>query len=189
MGSLLGRELTRFQLKNGKDAVIRYMLWDDSREMMRFINTVSKEDTYILLSGEQFSYEEEAGFVTSQLIEIEKKNCVYLLCFVDDKLVGTFSALRNVHARKRELHVVNVGLIVSKHVRGQGIGKKLMEYGLTEIKKQMQGIKIVTLSLFANNEVGLRLYKNLGFVEHGRLKDGVKHGNTYVDHVFMHKII
>lgn len=187
MRSNLGREVQHFKTKDGRDASIRYLSWDDVRPMQHFVNTVSKEDTYILLSGEQFSFEQEADFVSKQLVQIEKRDCVYLLCFIQGDLVGTFSATRNIHARRREQHVANLGLIVSKDVRNQGVGKKLMEIGLIEVKNQLEGIKIVTLGVFSNNTIAHRLYLNLGFKHYGRIVGGVKHGNSYVDHIYMYK--
>lgn len=54
------------------------------------------------------------------------------------------------------------GMYVIKEVRGQGIGKKLLEYLLNEIKKHSQ-FKVVRLGVFTSQEVAINLYKSLDF--------------------------
>jgi len=53
--------------------------------------------------------------------------------------------------------------------RGSGLGWKLLEYSLTELK--MQGIARVMLEVRASNEPARALYERLGFVVDGVRKD------------------
>lgn len=186
MESLVGREIARFYTKDKKQAVISYMSWGDLHDMRVFINTVSQEDTYITLSGEEVSLEEEMRFVSDSLKEIELRDAVFLVCRIDGFLVSIFSVFRNKHSRKRELHVGTLGLIVSSEYRNQGIGKQLLQIGLDEVKRTLKNLGIVTLSVFASNEFAHRLYMRNGFREYGRLPRGVLHKDTFVDHIYMY---
>ncbi|MCA9508859.1 MAG: GNAT family N-acetyltransferase [Myxococcales bacterium] len=57
-------------------------------------------------------------------------------------------------------------LAVDKHFRGQGLGQKLMEHALGQLKQQ--GARFVTLTTRTINTQALKLYLKLGFVEKSR---------------------
>lgn len=177
----------RFDLRTGQEAVISYASWDDIRGIREFINTVSKEDTYVTLSGEQFSLEEEITFVSESLKQVELGDGVYLVCKVEGRVVGVFTVFRNKQSRKREMHVGTLGLIVAENFRNQGIGKQLMQIGLEEVKRTINDIHIVVLTVFASNEYAHRLYTRFGFREYGRLPRGIYHKDRFVDHIYMYK--
>lgn len=59
---------------------------------------------------------------------------------------------------------------------------------LYESKKKL-GLKIVKLYVFNTNKVGRNLYKNIGFKDIGRIKNGVLHNGEYKDDVIMTKIL
>ena len=79
---------------------------------------------------------------------------------------------------------VAVGILL-----GVGIGRLLMQHILAEAEKEIQGLKIIRLGVFANNPVALEMYKSLGFVELGNLPNGLLHKGEYVAHIYMYKVL
>lgn len=69
-------------------------------------------------------------------------------------------------------------------MKGRGIGrcivKKLMHYVF-----EICGKKRMWLDYFETNEVGRKLYTDMGFVEEGRLRKAVKVNGNYLDLIIM----
>jgi ribosomal protein S18 acetylase RimI-like enzyme len=64
-----------------------------------------------------------------------------------------------------------------------------MELILKEAEKELGELKIVTLEVYATNEVAQNLYKKMGFVEYGKLPKGVMRSGTFEDRLMMYKNI
>ena len=103
---------------------------------------------------------------------------IFLVAEVNGKVVGYnmcriefgVSNLRTSFARKG--HVISVA--VMQGFRGLGIGKALMELGLTRVKES--GAAEIYLEVRVSNMVAVTLYKKLGFkvvrVSEGYYRDG-----------------
>jgi hypothetical protein len=87
--------------KSGKEVTIRPPTWGDVQIDLHYINTLSREDTYITFSGEQLTYSQEEKYVKDCIDKISKGDMVKLMCFVDGELAGvcpvshTTKTLRN----------------------------------------------------------------------------------------------
>ncbi len=81
-------------------------------------------------------------------------------------------------------HVGNLGIIVARNYRDQGIGRKLIEFALEEAKKLNNKKKII-LSCFSTNERAINLYKSIGFKEIGIRKNQFFIQNKFYDEVLM----
>ena len=57
-------------------------------------------------------------------------------------------------------HVGELGIFIKKGYRDKGIGELMMQQALKYANKE--GIKIVKLSVFANNDRAIHLYKKFG---------------------------
>lgn len=170
--------------KKGKSIVVRYPKEGDAEAMWAYINQLSKEQTFILFQGEEIAFKDEEEYLKKTLEKIEKKKAVQLLVFSNDKLVG----ISEVNLRDRAIaHEGVFGISVSKEYRGEGIGKKLMELVLKEAKKNLLQLRIVTLGVFSNNLLAIKIYKKFGFKEFGKLPAGILHKGKYVDHIYMYK--
>lgn len=68
--------------------------------------------------------------------------------------------------------------------RGQGFGKEavklILQYGFMQLK-----LNKIYLRIICNNNAAISLYKELGFVEEGRLKEDYRRGNEYYDVIQM----
>jgi len=170
--------------KNGTDISIRYPKLSDGEEMLRYINTLSKEETFILFQGEQLTLSEETKFVRTLLKKITKNKAVTLLVFHDNVLIGNSGITMKEKAERR---VGDFGISIAKEFRGKGIGKLLMGLVLEEGKKHLEGFEICTLGCFQNNVPALEMYKQFGFQIFGTLPEGIQHKGTLVDHVFLYR--
>lgn len=169
---------------DGRPLIIRYPQEGDAQILRDYINTLSSEQSFIRFQGEQVSIEFETKYLHEQLEKIEKKMAVLLFAFVDSVLIGN----SGIEMKDRvEAHEGVFGISIAKNCRGQGIGKLLMQTVLEEAIKQIPQLKIVTLSVFANNKNAYQMYKNFGFVEYGMLPKGIICKGEYIDHIYLYK--
>lgn len=90
---------------------------------------------------------------------------------------------------KAERHIGEFAISILSEIRGQGIGKLLMDHVISESKKRLTGLEIITLSVFANNIRASNMYQKFGFVEYGNLKGGVLYRGKPVDHIYLYKSV
>src|SRR3989339_1623298 len=137
-----GKIVFKGKSKKGKSFLIRYPKKDDVKSLLHFVNTLSKERTFISYQGEQVALELETKYLKDELSAIKDRRNVMLLAFSGDLLVG------NTSIKLRERTSKHVGLLsisVAKDFRGEGIGKKLMELVLKEAEENLADLRIVTL--------------------------------------------
>ncbi|MEX2028448.1 MAG: GNAT family N-acetyltransferase [Candidatus Curtissbacteria bacterium] len=172
--------------KNGTQVTLRYPTKDDTQVMCDYINSLSDERTYISFQGEHMTLEEEQQYLNNLLEKFKEHKCLQILAFVQDKLIGTTSIDMG---ERTSSHIGNFGISVAKDFRGQGIGKLLMQTALDEAVKEIPNLQIVTLGVFSNNDLAKKMYEDFGFVEYGRLPQGVKLEAESTDHVHMYKVV
>lgn len=172
--------------KTGEDILVRYPEGGDVKKMLKYINELSKERTFIRYQGEQETLESETKYLKSRLEAIKNKKTVHLLAFSNNRLI----AATDIHMMdKTEKHVGIFGISVIKDFRGKGLGKLLMELILKEAKKEIPEIKIVTLGVYSTNDIARSLYEKLGFIEYGMLPNGITRDGKFEDTILMYKNI
>lgn len=170
--------------KTNQPFLIRYLDVGDTQILLDYINTLSKEQTFIRFQGEQLSIEEEQQFVDKNISGIQKGRAVQLLAFSDSKLIGV-SGVNMME--KVEKHNGLFGISLAKEFRSEGIGTILMEKVLEESENNLEGLKIIILTMFGTNDVAKKLYEKMGFIEYGRLPEGIIFKDQFVDYVYMYK--
>ena len=105
------------------------------------------------------------------------------MAFDGETLVGTSDIKISYGAEK---HVGIFGIIIKKEYRNQGIGTALMTKIITEAHNYIDGLEIITLGVFADNDCALHLYKKLGFKQYGKLPNGMMRKGQYCDHIYMY---
>jgi RimJ/RimL family protein N-acetyltransferase len=165
------------------NCLFRYPTIDDAEQMLRYINAISLEQTYINMQGEQLTIDAEIAWLTTQLREIEAGNTVQLLSVLDDEIIGVAGIHRQSHVAH---HTGVLGISVAKAYRGLGIGRSLMTTLIAEAKARISGLSIISLDVFGSNEPGIHLYQSLGFLEYGRLPGGIIHQGNEVDRISMY---
>ncbi len=178
--------VSSFKDKSSRVVTFRYPTINDVEKLKNYINQISLEKTYILYQGEQQTLESETKWLNEKLEKISQQKCVYLCAFCDNQLIGSSEITLKDEVKS---HIGSFGIIIDKNFRGLGIGKKLMELVISESVKNIPKLKIIELEVFGNNLIAKKLYEKLGFIEFGRLPEGILHQGKYVDSVLMFKKI
>lgn len=176
--------VSKFKLEDGREVVIRYPELGDLKEMTRYINTLSKEQTFITFQGNEISLKDERKHLKNMLDKIKKGLAVQLLIFHNNQLVGITDIKMYEHALK---HEGVFGITIAKEFRGVGLGKKIMELVIDETIKKLPQLKVITLGVFSDNPLAQNLYKSFGFKEYGRLPEIISHKDHLDDHIYMFK--
>ena len=180
----LGTIIYQGVTKKETPIILRYPTKADVEKAMIFINTISKEQTFVTFQGQQLSLDEEKKYMLPFLNKIEINEAIKLFAYHKNELIGISDI---VPQERISSHVGTLGLIIKKEYRGEGLGTLLIKLILEEVKKIKQ-IRIIHLTVFNDNNIGLNLYKKMGFMIYGNLPQGVKHKDHFDDHVFMYKL-
>lgn len=179
-----GKRVFEGRSRQGKSILIRSLQKNDAEALCRYVNALSSERTFVRFQGEQVSLEGERAYITSQLQRIEKQQAVQLVALCEGTVVGVAEVgMKDLV----EQHVGAFGISIAKAYRGEGIGALLMETVLKEAIAAMPQLRIIVLEVFSDNTLAIAWYQKSGFVEYGRLPEGILHNNTYVDAVYMYK--
>lgn len=128
--------------------------------------------------------EHRATTIESAAQRIAPNDAGYVLgAFVDGELRGMVGFAREKTAKRRHRAMV-WGVYVAPELRGQGVGKKLLET-LIERARQLPGLERLVLATNAADPKATRLYKSVGFVPFGVEPAALKIGEQYVDDVHM----
>ena len=150
--------------------------------MWEYINTLSKEKTFIRFQGEKISLKEETVYLDTMLKKIEAKKAVKILAFCEKELIGICDV--NIQD-KTERHIGLFGITIKKEWRNKGIGKKLMDLTINEARNNLKGLQLIILGVFANNPKAIKMYHRFGFKKYGLLPNGVYLQDKLVDHINM----
>lgn len=177
-----GQHVGTFQSKKENEIIVRFVVSEDAENLLEYINTLSREDTFITLSGEQYTLEEEKKYIQGWIEGMALGTEAALVSYCGDELISIANVHRGV---RREKHIGTIGLSIKKEYRGQGIGSRVLKYVCT-VSKQM-GLRILKLQVYSPNHAAITLYIKEGFKEVGRIPEGALLHNEYVDEIIMVK--
>ena len=165
------------ELTDGRKATFDWLKREDIPEVVEVLNDVIKESRYLFMNDQITDMEKELQWFDRGT----KEGMLYLTARVDGKLIGGAS----IHPQTdKHTHIASYGIFIDKNYRNLELGT-LMTKELVEIAKK-QGLEILQLSVYANNERAFHVYKKCGFKEAGRLTNGVKFlDGTYTDEILM----
>ncbi len=181
-----GKIIFEGHTRSGLAVTLRYPHQDDTYALWEFINTLSQEQTYILIQGVEISLESEQHYVQRMLEHIAAGQLVQILAFSADRLIGNTEIRLGTFTSS---HVGSLGIAIAQPYRGQGLGELLMHTVYSEAVACLEGLRVVTLSVFGNNPAAIHLYRKVGFVEYGLLPGGYRHRDQYVDSIYMMKSV
>ncbi len=164
--------------------VFRYPQPGDAPAFLDYINTVSREETFISFQGEQLTLEQEEAWLSDRLAELERGVNVTLAAVLDDRVVGASGMGLKPLA---ERHIGVLGISIAQDFRGQGVGTGLFQSVIAEAEQHLRGLRIIELGVFANNPIAHAMYQKHGFIEYGRLPGGILRRGEYVDHIYMYR--
>jgi RimJ/RimL family protein N-acetyltransferase len=129
--------------------------------------------TYDLMSRDQFRPIFDSVLKSQTLYVAER----------DEEIIGTY---RLISKSDRQKHTVYIGgFTIKQSLQGQGLGSKLLSFIKSECAAQ--GKTRIELTVDVNNAGAIALYKKMGFVEEGVLKNSYKLNSTnqYYDEYLM----
>lgn len=171
---------------NDLEIKIRYPLPGDEIPITKYINALSDERTFVSFQGEQETVESQKEFLEHKSYGVKNNKTVILIAFCGDEIAG----VSEIELDKRtSRHIGILAIAIAKKYRGIGLGKILLEKTINESIEKLLGLEIIILGVFGRNTVAINMYKKFGFIEEGRLPNGVKLENGYDDHIFMYKVV
>lgn len=177
-----GEVIREFVAKDGRRVILRTLKWEDLDDLLDFINSLVEEGANILRT-EKVSREEEIEWLSGIFKRLEKGEIFCVAAEVDGRLVANSEILKGTGNSR---HVGVIGIAIKKGFRGIGIGTEMMK-ALQEYARKM-GLKVLTLSVFANNQHAINLYKKMGFIETGRIPKRFFKDGAYIDEIIMTKV-
>ena len=97
------------------------------------------------------------------------------------EIVGRLSVGRDSHPASA--HVADLGLMVARGHRRQGIGRALLEAAVEWARTH--GVEKLELHVFPYNEPAIRLYESFGFEREGYRRRHYRRPDGYVDAILM----
>lgn len=167
----------RFKLADSRTVTFEELEEKDLAEVVKVLNSVIREDVYLLFNEEITDMEEERRWYYDRM----KAGMTYLVARVNRKVVGGASIEPK---RAKQSHIVVYGVFIKNEYRSLGIGTELTKAMIKIAKKR--GFEIMELIVYASNPRAKHVYEKCGFREIGMMKKGVKmRDGTYTDEIFM----
>jgi len=154
---------------------------DDAPALARLAEEVSGEPEAWLISseGEWRSVADERRYLKA--LRRYPHAAVFVAERSDGAIVGRLSVARDTHPASA--HVADLGLMVAKDARRQGVGRALMEAAVDWAR--VAGIRKLELHVFPWNEPAIRLYEQFGFEREGYRKGHYHRAGEDVDAILM----
>jgi RimJ/RimL family protein N-acetyltransferase len=179
-----GTILRTFAARDGRRVVLRTPTLNDLDDLLSVINSLVEEQANILVD-EKVTREDELDWLSTALARLEKDETIYVIAEVDDRVVGNSELGRKTTGRDR--HVGTIGIAIRDGFREIGIGTEMIKTLIDQAKSR--GLKVLTISTFANNERAHHVYQKLGFVDTGRIPKKFFKEGKYIDEILMARVL
>lgn len=144
------------------------------------LRTVAAERVYIEML-EPPPLEKVIGFQT----ELIQKNGPVFYAVDGEKVIGWCDVFP--FSNPRQAHRGGLGMGLLANYRGQGLGSLLLNKTLEKAKEF--GLEKVELNVYTTNTNAIALYKKVGFIEEGLIKNYRKLDGRYFDSLVMAKFL
>ncbi|UYQ93223.1 GNAT family N-acetyltransferase [Chitinophaga horti] len=174
-------------LPNGSTLIIRRPTLEDAPALLEIFRQMTRESDFLLYTHAEamkFGLRDEEDFIRQYLLQPRH---LLLLAEANGQIVGSITI--NQGRQQKQAHLGELGIAVLRDWWNMGIGRRLMTAALRWVEEHAE-IEIVHFSVFANNEKAIQLYRNFGFLECGRMPQGVKGTDgQFIDLITMSKRI
>jgi RimJ/RimL family protein N-acetyltransferase len=161
--------------------LVRHADPSDAEQLTRLADAVSAEPEGWLISiaGEWRSAGDERRFLKA--LRRYPHAAVFVAEDDDGRLIGRLSVGRDPHPAST--HVADVGLMVAREARRQGVGTALLQAAVEWARET--GVRKLELHVFPWNEAAIALYDAFGFEREGYRKRHYRRGGEFVDAILM----
>lgn len=163
--------------RNGTSVLVRTAQVEDAANLLLHLEASDRESTFLSREpGESVvTLDDERTLIRRYQ---EAQNSLFLLAEQEGKLVGTL--MYTGWRWKRMRHTGRFGMSLRKSHWGRGIGRILLEVMIAWAREN--GItRKIGLEVQHVNERAIALYRDLGFVEEGRLQREMRIGDQWID--------
>jgi RimJ/RimL family protein N-acetyltransferase len=140
----------------------------------------AEEEGWLITTGEWRSTSDERRYLKA--IRRHPDAAVFVAEDNGD-IVGRLSVSRDAHPASR--HVADLGLMVARNHRRQGIGLSLMN--VAEEWARRAGVRKLELHVFPHNVAAIGLYEKLGYEREGFRRGHYRRGEELIDAILMAK--
>lgn len=157
---------------------------DDAAAVLALKHGLDRETSFMMFEpGERA---ETAEDVAAELQHVaDAANSMVIVAEAPAGLVGYVDARGGRFQRSRLAAHVVIGVLAA--ASGRGIGSGLLRQ--LESWARAQGLHRLELTVMAHNQRALALYERMGFVAEGRRRECLLVGGTFVDEIYMAKLL
>ncbi|MHB8584369.1 MAG: GNAT family N-acetyltransferase [Thermoplasmatota archaeon] len=159
------------------DVHVREAVVDDAPQILAVSKEVASEREFILTQPE------DLWDLPRQRERLANPNLKFFIAERAGQIVGIVSLRRGERTASRQ--TVDLGISIRKDSRGAGIGRRLCT--VAEEWAKANGVHKICLGVFPENERARRLYRSLGYVEEGHLREQFFLGGKWRDEILMAK--
>ncbi len=174
-------ESFEIQLKNGKNVRIRQAKIADAEKLLNTVKKYIRQSDFIPKLESEFiiTIEQEKEWIDYFL---KNENSLLLVAEYENNIIGNIDLTGS--QRKVMKHTAVIGMGMLKKWQNIGLGTALLS-AIIEWSKTNPILELIWLQVYAENELGLALYRKMGFIENGIIKNFFKHNNKYFDNLTM----
>lgn len=169
------------KLKNGRDVKIRQAQISDAEMILETIKIYIPDSEFIPKYEEEIvlTIEQERNWIESFL---RNDNSLLLVAEHQNQIIGNIDLTGS--QRKMMYHTAVIGMGMLREWRNIGLGTALME-SIIDWSSEHPALETIWLQVYAQNDLGLGLYRKMGFVENGLIPNFFKRDGRYFDIVTM----
>ncbi len=153
----------------------------DAQSLIDYVKQVATETDFLTIGAGDFKFTvaQEEQFIEEHN---STANQIFLVAELNQKIVG----LLNVSAsqKPRLMHIGDFGITVLKEHWHKGIATALIQ-AMLNWAKASGVIRKINLTVQANNEAAIKLYKKFGFEKEGTIKRGSFANGAFFDDYVM----
>ncbi len=168
-------------LEDGSEVLLRSPRVADAQALLDYLVEVRRETDGIMQDPEDSmpSKEDEQRLIDKVN---ESDSSLILLAEIEDQIIAWADIIQPRFVRQQ--HMAVLGISIRNRWHGRGLGG-LMSRELIDWARSHPGLDLLTLSVFADNNRAIGLYRKVGFQHDGLLPRRAKVNGKYRDMVVM----